>query len=246
VSGRKSTPFHFLSFFIPAVLLVFACRNSFAQRVGFGPKIGPNVSLFRGDFPINGMQGVKLGFTGGGYINFRFKHAKQFQFQMELLYTQRGHTADFVNSLTDPINTPQEKLVYSLSYIEVPLLFKYMLNKSGMTRPYLFGGPTYSGILTAKLKDENRNKSLDIRESIKRDDFGFMLGWGISTFILDRWYHLDLRYFHGFLDLSESLTNVLRPYNPFYPEQIISSYRNSTLSITIGVGIEKRETFFLR
>ncbi len=193
------------------------------------------------------MQGVKFGFTGGGYINFKFKQAKQFQFQIEMLYTRRGHNADFVNTITNQSpEPPQERLSYSLSYIEVPILFKYMLNKSGMTRPYLFGGPTYSGLLTARLKDEIRNTDINVKDAIKRDDLGLTLGWGISTFFIDRWYHLDIRYYHGFLDTSEFLTNDLKTFKPGFEGQVISPYHNSTLSITIGVGIEKRETFFLR
>ncbi len=229
------------------ILLMFFVQNTEAQRVGFGPKVGPNVSLFRGDFPASGMQGPRFGITAGGYANFRFKQTPQFQLQVEFLYTQRGHTADFLNTITnDSPNPPKENLKYAFSYIEVPILLKYMLNRKGMVRPYLFGGPAYSGILSAALTDESSKKSFNVKESIKRDDLGLMLGWGISTFIIDRWYHIDIRYYHGILDSSEDLTNDLKPYNPNSKGQIISEYRNSTLSITLGVGIERREAFFLK
>lgn len=237
-------PLYFLGLFM-AFCLVFSVQKSAAQRVGFGPKGGANVSLFRGDFPASGMQGPKFGFTAGGYANFRFKQTPQFQLQVEFLYTQRGHTADFVNTITDDSpNPPKEDLKYALSYIEVPILFKYMLNRKGMVRPYFFGGPAYSGILSATLT--NKKSESDVKESIKRDDLGLMLGWGISTFIIDRWYHLDIRYYHGLLNSSENLTNDLKPFNEKFKGQIISEYRLSTLSITLGVGIERREAFFLK
>ena len=237
-------PLYFLGLFM-AFCLVFSVQKSAAQRVGFGPKGGANVSLFRGDFPASGMQGPKFGFTAGGYANFRFKQTPQFQLQVEFLYTQRGHTADFVNTITDDSpNPPKEDLKYALSYIEVPILFKYMLNRKGMVRPYFFGGPAYSGILSATLT--NKKSESDVKESIKRDDLGLMLGWGISTFIIDRWYHLDIRYYHGLLNSSENLTNDLKPLNEKFKGQIISEYRLSTLSITLGVGIERREAFFLK
>jgi hypothetical protein len=232
-------------FFI--IYLLIGISPVFSQRVGFGPKVGANMSIFRGDFPVDGMWGPKFGLTGGGYLNFKFKTAKQFQLQIELLYTMRGNNADFLDSFTNPDKDPFAiKNSYAMSYIEVPILFKYMLNKSGMTRPYLFGGPVYSGLMSADFTDEIRGAEENVKDAIKRDDFGLMLGWGISTFIIDRWYHLDVRYYHGFLNSSEFLTNNLNVYRPGFDGQKISEYRNSTISIMLGVGIERRETFFLR
>lgn len=224
----------------------------FAQKVGFGPKIGPNVSIFRGDFPIDGMRKPQFGFSAGGFLNIRWMDIKKFQLEIDVLYTMRGHKSEFFNTVNmDPDDVsagPDQKSIfnYRLGYIEVPIIFKYMLNKSGMTRPYLFGGVTYSGLLTAKFTDGVRGSTEDAREFLKRDDLGLNLGWGITSFIIDRWYYLDIRYFHGFLNSSEFIRNDLQPFKINTTEQVISPYRNSTLTITLAVSLEKRNTFFLR
>jgi hypothetical protein len=46
--------------------------------------------------------------------------------------------------------TEKDKYTYNVGYLEIPLLFRYMLNRGGVIRPYLLFGPVYSGLLNAK------------------------------------------------------------------------------------------------
>ena len=246
-SGKSKVLF---STFLIVNCLLFSIP-SFSQKIGFGPKLGGNLSFFRGDFPESGMRLPKLGYTFGGYMSIKGKKNKRWQFELDVLYTRRGHKANFLNTINlkenEPIPDLKTELSYSTSYIEIPMLFKYMLNRGGTIRPYLLFGPTYAGILTGDY--EKDGKKSDVRDFLNRDDLGFTLGWGIQNFILDRWYHLDVRYYHGFFDISEFLQNDLTPYFGTQTQSaapIISEYRNSTFTITLGVGLEKSETFFLR
>jgi len=225
---------------------------AFSQKIGFGPKLGGNLSFFRGDFPESGMRLPKFGYTFGGYLSVKGKKTKRWQFEMNILYTRRGHNANFLNTINlkenDPIPSLKDELTYNIGYIEIPLLFKYMLNKGGAIRPYLLFGPVYSGLLHADIKNQVNGKDFDAKDFVGRDDLGIMVGWGIQNFIIDRWYHLDIRYYHGFINISESLTNDLRPWQGTQSAavQTISEYRNSTFTVTLGVGLETSETFFLR
>jgi hypothetical protein len=126
-----------------------------------------------------------------------------------------------------------------------------MLNRGGVIRPYLLFGPVYSGLLNAKFTDKSfgNDRSYEVRDYLNRDDLGLMVGWGIQNFILDRWYHLDIRLYHGFINNSEFLQNDLTPWfgsQSSAAAPIISKYRSSTFTITLGVGLERSETFFLR
>jgi hypothetical protein len=236
-------------FYTVLIITYFLISNStFGQKIGFGPKLGANMSFFRGDFPLSGMRLPKFGYTFGGYMSVKGKKKKVWQFEMDILYTRRGHNANFLNINKDPIPEIKDELSYTIGYIEIPMLFKYMLNKGGVIRPYLLFGPVYSGILHADIKDKVSGKDFDAKDFVARDDFGFMIGWGIQNFIIDRWYHLDIRYYHGFVDISEFLKNDLRPWQAKQSadDQTISPYRNSTFTITLGIGLETSETFFLR
>jgi hypothetical protein len=119
-----------------------------------------------------------------------------------------------------------------------------MLNRGGMTRPYFIFGPTYCGILGAKKIEPQ--KTLDVRSAIKRDDFGLTVGWGITGFLINHWYHLDIRYYHGFINLSDNLTNYMQPFVERYQGQVINDYYNSTLSLTVGISLERPEQYFLK
>lgn len=242
-SGNLINRISVLGIIIIGVFFIWVINPVKAQvKIGFGPKGGPNISFFRGNFPIRGMREPIIGLTAGGYLMIRSQSQKRWQFEANVLYTTRGHKATFLRETNK--GELKTELSYQTGYIEIPLLLKYMLNKGGMTRPYIFFGPVYSGLIHAKFTDQITRKEENAFEWISRDDFGLMVGWGITSFFIDRWYHLDIRLFNGFFDVSDNLANDLYPFlNPF---QERASYYNTTLSLTLGVGLERSETFFLR
>jgi hypothetical protein len=211
-----------------------------AQKVGFGPKLGANASFFRGGLDYPGMRGLKPGFTIGGYMSMKFPKQKKWQLEFDMLYTTRGNHSKYFNSK----NERDFDIKYNINYIEIPILFKYMLNRGGVSRPYFLFGPTYCGILGAKMIQPGKTE--DVRSSIKRDDFGMTVGWGITGFLINHWYHIDLRYYHGFINLSDNLTNNLQPFVDGQGAQVITNYYNSTLMITVGMSLERPEQYFLK
>lgn len=193
------------------------------------------------------MRGIKPGFTFGGYMSMKFPKQRKWQLEVDLLYTTRGNHSKFYNTADDILSNDdfEENIKYNIRYIEIPILFKYMLNRGGVSRPYFIFGPTYCGILGAKLIQPT--KTLDVISSIKRDDFGLTVGWGITGFLINHWYHLDLRYYHGFINLSDNLTNYMKPFvEGNYVGQVINNYHNSTLSLTFGMSLERPEQYFLK
>lgn len=236
-----------LSFCLPLLFLLGSLFNSFSvysQNVMYGPKLGGNVSMFRGQFPYKGQKGPRLGYTFGGFLNFKSLKNKQFQFEINFLYTARGNNAKFTDP-DDTVSIQEKKVRFSLGYIEIPLLFKLMLNRGGTIRPYVFAGPVYSGLVHARQKTiTGVTKQYNAKNWFKKDDFGVMVGWGLTNFIIDRWYTLDIRYYHGFLNQSDNVVgeNLYEFTNQNRYKDIIK-IRNSTLSVTLSVGLN-RQTFF--
>lgn len=230
----------------------FYSIESAAQiKMEYGPKIGPNISLLRGDRPYDGMKKPKFGFSAGGFLSVRSAKHRRFQFEINLLYTQRGNRADYFN-----IEAQESELKsFSVGYLEIPIIFKGMLNGGGMVRPYVFGGPDYAGILHSNFK--GNGKKTDGREFVSRDDLGILIGTGVTWFFLDRWYFADVRYYHGIVNISESITKNLNPFDitlkdrdpirgKFENNIQIGNYFNSSFTITFGVSLARQSAFMMK
>lgn len=233
-------------------LFAFYSIESAAQiKIEYGPKIGPNISILRGDRPFDGMKKPKFGFSAGGFLSVRSAKFRRFQFEINLLYTQRGNRADYFN-----IDAQESELKsFSVGYLEVPIIFKGMLNSGGMVRPYIFGGPDYAGILSSTFKAGG--KKSDGREYVARDDLGVLIGAGVTWFFLDRWYFADARYYHGIINASQSITINLDPFDSNLKKNDpirgqmeiynkIGNFYNSSFTLTFGVSLARQSSFMMK
>lgn len=246
------------------ILLFLSVTEGVAQlRVDYGPKAGPNVSVFRSkmlfgsEMPFDGMVKPKFGYSLGAFLNLRFAKARTFQFEANIFYTTRGNRSDYINfEIADDaqqrggnIAEANQVKSFRVSYLEFPLLFKYSPIYKGNIRPFLMAGPTYSGIWSAKYK-ANSLEAKDVKNDLYRDDFGVTIGGGISWFYMDRWYFLDLRYFHGIINASDNFNQNLDPYNYLIDADEIrknipslknnGDFYNSSLSLTFGVSLSRQ------
>ncbi len=227
------------------LLFGFSHEMQAQLKVDWGPKAGVNVSRFRGDFEFEGMARPKFGFTAGGFLNVRSTKKKNFQFEADILFTIRGNSSEYLNLTTGA----QESKTYTLGYLEFPLLFKYMFNMGGTSRPYIMAGPTYSGMMFARQQAEGQ-QSEDVLSYNALDDFGLTIGSGFTWFFLNRWYFIDIRYFHGFINISENLNKNLDPYDDRIKFDVnkndkelftkIGNYHNSSLYITFAVSLSRQ------
>lgn len=251
---KKSPSGYFL--FSCLLLTIFLVNKVAAQseavlvRGEFGPKVGANASIWRGDRPYEGMKKPNFGFSVGGFASFRFAKARYFQVEINALYTLRGNRCDYFQETSGL----QEVKNITVHYGEVPILFKFMLNATGFSRPYLYLGPTYSGAFSAKF---NRSgESEDVSNDVNKNDVGLSLGGGFTWFFLDRWYFIDLRYYHGFINTSAFFTNNLNVFDPNWKKNEITSrdenngtigdYFNSTLSLNFAVSLNRQTSFNMR
>ena len=84
----------------------------------------------------------KVGLCGGGFVNTMI--GERYSLQLELLYTQKGSKHN-----PDPVNSPFSFYEMGLSYIEIPILFRYHI------KPQLIaeGGISYGRLLSSQEED---------------------------------------------------------------------------------------------
>lgn len=245
--------YHLLSCLLLSFLIhgkVDAQSEAVLVRGEFGPKVGANASIWRGERPYEGMKKPSFGFSIGGFASFRFARARYFQLEVNALYTLRGNRCDYYQETSGS----QEIKNVSVHYGEVPILFKFMLNPTGFSRPYVFLGPTYSGAFSAKFK--RGDESLDVSNDVNKNDVGLSIGGGYTWFFLDRWYFLDIRYYHGFINTSAFFTKNMNVFDPNWRNNeifakddnngTIGDYFNSTLSLNFAVSLNRQTSFNMR
>ena len=156
-------------------------------NVSLGIKAGASLTSFVGA-DTNTLQGnsaydYRFGFHAGVFANIGF--AKLFAFQPELIYSQKGaKVRDVVDVST------------RLHYVDVPLAFH--VNTDGF---FFEAGPQVGFLVAAKA--ENGSTSIDIKNSYKSVDFGYLAGLGYQ---LKHGLGVGLRYNGAFTNFPNSLT----------------------------------------
>ena len=168
---------------------------SFAQMQA-GLKAGVNISNLSGDDA--GSPDSKTGFAFGGFFMYQF--SPMFAIQPEAYYTMKGATEkmDFSGTTVD--------LTYTLDYIEIPVLFKFLIPIQGSgVRPAIFAGPFLGINTTAKVKAEfdGQSQEEDLTDT-KSTEFGLQFGGGIGFPVGKGELGVDLRYILGLSTIDDS------------------------------------------
>ncbi|MEO8532920.1 MAG: porin family protein [Flavobacterium sp.] len=170
------------------ICLVLAGTNSFSQsfldKFHFGLKAGSNYSDFtNADFDTEGL----VGFHAGAIVNFEIN--EKFSIQEEFLFSTQG------SKIKDGIFQGQK---IELSYVSVPVLFKY-------TSPigiYAEAGPQI-GILVSE-----DVKGIDSADKFaEKIDGGFTAGIGYQ---FRNGFGIGARYYFGLTDVSKSKTATVK------------------------------------
>ncbi|MCW3466227.1 porin family protein [Chitinophaga nivalis] len=178
-----------------------------AQKIHYGLKAELNM------FNVEG-KGISASYNPGGRLGVFaiYDFARHWGIQPELLVTQavakRGDNFStyYVNG-----SNPDAKKNAKLSYITIPILFRYNLNEQ-----FTFNaGPQYSLLFY-----DNENFVRNNRSAFKRNDVGIVAG---VTFNLDN-VHFSGRYVYGFSDVNN----------------IDDRYEWKTRQIQLGVGVTLR------
>ncbi|MCK0205058.1 porin family protein [Ornithobacterium rhinotracheale] len=160
----------------------FAQVISFLQDSKFGVKAGLDYSRIKN---IHAESGSRLGLNAGVFAMIPVSYGDEFYIQPEINYAQKGEKNDVPGS---------KKEVYSLNYIDVPVLFKAYFSERNTDFFGLFG-PQFSFLISDKVKNPLNTESLD--EKYNKFDFGLVGGLGFSY--LRKW-EVDARLSYGFID----------------------------------------------
>jgi len=119
--------------------------------------------------------------------------------QPEVLYSVKGFKVDAggFGSTTD-----------TYSYIDIPVLVKFYLLPLPVFKPFIFAGPSFGILMSAKEKTDNTflgtSSEVDIKDNITGTDVGLVIGVGakLSLLVLD--LTVDARYNMGLSTLDKS------------------------------------------
>ena len=138
-----------------------------------------------------------MGYAGGVFLELNIPGP--FSIEAEGLYSQKG--SKFSGSVVTITDT--------YTYADIPILLKYFFPLP-VVKPYLYAGPCYSILLSAKRKTESTYYSggeTDIKDMMAANDLGAVVGIGARFSIV----RIDARYTFGLSTVDKNGT--LKVYN---------------------------------
>ena len=167
---------------------------SLAKGIKAGFKIGVNYANVFGEeaTALEEFLGAdfksKMGLCAGGFIQFNLSNV--LTIQPEFLYSMKGARME------EEVLGETLKVAYNLSYLEVPVLVKFMIPTPGGVKPSLFVGPAVAIKLGAKMKVEYAGDTDedDVSDDVENTEFGLIIGGGLDfgKIMFDVRYNLGL------------------------------------------------------
>lgn len=238
------------------ILTIFTmlCTISKAQEINYGFKVGGNLSNLSGDYPDDpdpeissdnkSILGVNLGFF------LEYGLSRNFSVQPELLVSTQGGKLEtkeeYFSNLTNEVERASLTQTTNLTYINLPVMFKYHIND----KIDIEFGPQIGYAISAKADldyedqnypEDNESITLDLlsdgsdtflgqriewKESFNRLDYGINLG--VSY---DFTYKLfaQARYYYGLSTIDDNSTFGV-DYNSW-------DLKNSVIQLSLGYKI---------
>ncbi len=186
---------------LAAILVASFASVSSAQVGPIGIKAGMNMADITGDAENTDM---KAGLVVGAFAELNLGMVN---IQPELLYSMKGAKSDDISN--------------EYNYFEIPVLVKYKLPLPGKLTPSVYAGPVFSLLLSAE-SDGN-----DIKDQLKNNDIGIIIGAGINMDMSSYVLTFDARYNMGLSDIN-NLDDAL----PGSEDE----FKNSTIMLMAGIG----------
>ena len=211
-------------------LLGAACPASCAARdagLAYGFKLGAAVSNLVGDDaeivltnPFDLTERVspsrRFSIAGGGFLLIPL--ADGMWLQPELLYVSKG----------GHYGGQYDDLDVELGYLELPLLLRLDLLGSSRNQLYLLLGPSFAGLVSAKVHD------LDVNADLRKLDTGLTCGVGLDW--NDGPVHsiLEVRYTLGGANLDETGLGLGEEWSGLNDDDAGAEVRNGSLAVLMG------------
>ena len=156
-------------------VLVFAFNFANAQKVKYGVKAGLNIA--NANLSGDGVPSTSsvTSFHVGAFAEINI--SKKVFFQPELVYSMQG--ANFSQAVVLSETLYQTDNTFKLSYINIPLMFKYYPQE----KFYFEAGPQIGFLTSAKLEvnvSGYGSNTQDAKQLFKSSDFGLNFGLGYN------------------------------------------------------------------
>lgn len=198
---------------IAIAVFVFGFAN--AQEAKFGVKGGLNMANFSGDTEGADLKS-RVGFSAGVFVWIKF--SEKFTLQPEVLYSTQGVKIDNVEANVDGQNYTGD-VKFNLSYINVPVMFKYYVAE----KFNLEFGPQIGFLTSAKsatkLNGFSQTVDQDIKNMFESVDFGLNFGAG----------HDFTEHFSAGVRYNLGLSNIAKTENGDN-----TKLKNSVFALSVG------------
>lgn len=182
---------------ILVAIAVMLCGFANAQDVKLGIKGSVNLSSWTGDtrgLNLKPMFGVNVGAL------IQIKVTDELDIQPEVLYSNQVTKMKNVGANISGIYYTGD-IKWNLSYINVPVLFKYSTDD----KSFIEAGPQVGFLTSAKastkLTQYSPTVTKDAKEAFESIDFGFVVGVGYN---INQHLMADLRYNIGLLNIAKT------------------------------------------
>ncbi len=212
----------FLFFYLPSALAQIGIKGGMGVsdiaflKDGQVPYLGYEINSLEHRIP-------RLAFEVGAFTTLELN--KRFEFQPELLFAFQGldySTEYLYDNITYKIN---------ISYLKVPLLFRYKVCIKENKQSGIIAGPYTSWKLKAvRVFELEGQKTKNKVSNVKDIDFGIIAGYSLDFDLFSGQMIIDLR-------CSYSLINMMNPldgYIPWYYGPSKEYARNICIALTVG------------
>jgi len=202
---------------LPILALLFSLWVSplAGQNIELGARAGVSVTNFVGDKDTD--FEAKWAFVGGFPLAYRVN--RSITMILEILYAVKGAEQLAV------INDGPAEVRTAVTYLEFPLLGKYLLAPRRSWSPIVTIGPVMSWKLDARSRYNRPGSDFvqtEIEDDVRSQDFGIAVGTGVDFSWGLRRLTLELRYTRGLSDLTKATDDPKR---------------NGAVALTAGVGL---------
>lgn len=188
---------HHRSVFLASLLLVVGAASQVGAqaarvtpRPSFGVLAGINISTLSGS-DVDGASS-RVGFIGGGYATFHFA-GSGFGIEPELLYSMQG------------ANDAGGDASLKLSYLQIPVLFRYDFTTTGSARPFFVAGPSIGVKIGCTVSGQGVSVDCDAAQlQTTGFDLGGTIGGGVAFKAHRQSVSLGARYTVGTNDIFEN------------------------------------------
>lgn len=179
-----------------------------------GIKAGINIANASLDMANAPSTDSITGLTAGAFVSLGLG---PIELEPNLLFTAKGYGYDDVSG---GVTT---EVVNNFSYIEIPVLLKWMIIPAGPVKPYVGAGPSIGFLLSAENKAtlSGAETATDIKDFMKTTDMSAVITAGVRLGLAVISLHAEVRYAIGLADISDTSTYGLK---------------NNVVSILAGVG----------